>query len=123
MKYKKIAIIFVVIIAIILILILKNNNPETSQFYPPCLIYKFTGLKCAGCGITRATHHLLNFNFKAAFYYNPLIYLFLIYTLFYLNICIIQRIKKITINNKIVLYPTYFLLAITVFFMIIRNII
>ncbi|MBE6760797.1 MAG: DUF2752 domain-containing protein [Ruminococcaceae bacterium] len=38
----------------------------------PCIFYKLTGLKCAGCGNTRAAIALLTLDFKGMFYYNPL---------------------------------------------------
>ncbi len=41
-------------------------------FFPPCRFYEMTGLRCPGCGATRATHHLLHFRVGAAFYHNAL---------------------------------------------------
>ena len=35
-----------------------------------CPIYKFTGLLCGGCGITRMCSALIHLDFAAAFYYN-----------------------------------------------------
>ncbi len=37
-----------------------------------CPIKFLTGISCAGCGMTRAWFHALQFNFRAAFYYHPL---------------------------------------------------
>lgn len=53
-------------------LILFWVNPETIRIYIPCLINKYTGLYCPGCGATRALHHLLHGRFLWAFRYNPL---------------------------------------------------
>ena len=38
----------------------------------PCLFYRLTGLKCPGCGNTRAALSLLRLDFSAAFFYNPM---------------------------------------------------
>lgn len=37
-----------------------------------CPIKLFTGVSCAGCGMTRAYFSLLHLNFRDAFYYHPL---------------------------------------------------
>ena len=39
----------------------------------PCLFYVVTGLHCPGCGVTRMSVALLQFNFKKAFYYHPVL--------------------------------------------------
>ena len=46
-----------------------SSNPG---YFPKCRFYEVTGLRCAGCGATRATHHLLHGNLGSAFYYNSL---------------------------------------------------
>ena len=38
----------------------------------PCLLQKYTGLLCPGCGNSRAAISLLKFDFMGAFAYNPL---------------------------------------------------
>lgn len=43
-----------------------------ATFLPPCLFHKTTGLHCAGCGMTRATHAALHGRFFEAFLHNPL---------------------------------------------------
>ena len=52
--------------------IVYSNDPLRAGFFPPCLLYKWTGYYCAGCGSTRATHHLLHGRVWAAFRFNPL---------------------------------------------------
>ncbi|MGM0607198.1 MAG: DUF2752 domain-containing protein [Candidatus Muiribacteriota bacterium] len=37
-----------------------------------CLIKKFTGHNCPGCGTTRAFYSILHFNFLKAYKYNKL---------------------------------------------------
>lgn len=41
----------------------------------PCIFNKITGFYCPGCGMSRAVHHLLHFNFIEAFKYNALIFI------------------------------------------------
>ena len=38
----------------------------------PCVLYEATGLKCGGCGLTRAAVSLLRLDFAAAFSYHAL---------------------------------------------------
>lgn len=45
------------------------------QWHPPlprCLFHDWTGLHCAGCGMTRATYALLDGRLADAFRFNPL---------------------------------------------------
>ena len=39
-----------------------------------CPIRFFTGICCAGCGMTRAAFSLLKLDFASAFYFNPLVF-------------------------------------------------
>lgn len=132
-KYLKYIIIFLVVLIIIqlgieLLITLKYVNPATTNIFLPCILYKLTGLQCAGCGITRATHQILNLNFKEAFILNPLIFIYAIFVIYLvIKAAILKILKKdIDITNifkkdiKIILYIA---LVITVFFMIIRNIV
>lgn len=121
-KYKYRIIILVIIFVLPCIFMLKKFNPENVNFYPPCLVYEFTGFKCAGCGMTRAIHNLLNFKFKTAFEYNPLLFLLIIYVIYYIIIFGLYKLKKIIKTEKLVLIPLYILLFLTILFMILRNI-
>ena len=67
-----IIIIVVSIIAIIGLIMVKNHNPEEANFFIPCMFNKVTGLKCPGCGMTRAIHEILHFNFFQSIKYNIL---------------------------------------------------
>lgn len=72
-KKKRNSIIFISILAIIACIgavIVKKYNPEEHSFFIPCIFYKLTGIKCAGCGMTRAIHNLLNGRIKEAIWYN-----------------------------------------------------
>ena len=43
--------------------------------FPSCLFLTLTGLYCPGCGLTRALHALVHFDFARAMAMNPLIVL------------------------------------------------
>lgn len=45
----------------------------------PCILYRITGLQCAGCGLTRAFSAVMRLDLSASFAYNPLWPLFLGY--------------------------------------------
>ena len=57
-----------------LIILYKIFDPLQYFFFPKCPIKSLTGLDCPGCGGQRATHLLLNGEFKAAFFQNPLLF-------------------------------------------------
>ena len=40
--------------------LLRGNEPRGQAFFPKCQFHQVTGMQCAGCGSTRAGHHLLN---------------------------------------------------------------
>lgn len=72
-KKKRNSVIFISILAIVACIgavIVKKYNPEEHSFFIPCIFYKLTGIKCAGCGMTRAIHNLLNGRIKEAIWYN-----------------------------------------------------
>lgn len=118
----KIFFIFCILLFVIFVLyILKNNNPETTSKFPPCFFYKFIGIKCAGCGLTRATYYILNLNFKKAFFFNPLIFLYIAYIIYFNFRYIICKMlkKKISLDNYTC--SLSIVLIISVLFVIVRN--
>lgn len=68
----KIKLLGTLIVVLILVIIFRQYDPTLFNFYPKCIIKSVTRYQCPGCGIQRATYHLLNFNFKKAFILNPL---------------------------------------------------
>ncbi len=121
-KYRYLIIFFTISIVIVALIILKYNNPEKTNIFPPCLVYKFTGIKCAGCGMTRAVHYLLNFEIKKAFVFNPLLFVYIIYFLYLALKYIILKKSGKRINQNYYIMSLYIILIVTVLFMIFRNI-
>jgi len=50
-------------------------EPGRTGFFPLCPFRSLTGLRCPGCGTTRALHQLLHGHALAAFELNPLLLL------------------------------------------------
>lgn len=65
--------VFLVALAAAGVWFVKAVDPMRSGLYPPCLFHAVTGLWCAGCGMARALHDLLNGHIWAAFRMNPLV--------------------------------------------------
>lgn len=51
-------------------------NPSNVNFFPVCPLYKFTGIHCPGCGLTRAFHALFHGDVLGALHYNALLPVF-----------------------------------------------
>lgn len=77
-----------------------------------CFFKQVTGISCPACGMTRAFHSILNFNFLNAFYYNILsipLFIFivssviiLIYEIFTNKFEYISKLLKM-LSNKFIL--------------------
>ena len=74
---KKIIALLLIAAVFILAAIIYTNPPGENKFYPPCIVKKFTGFDCAGCGSTRATYQLLHGNILKAADYNCMLLLML----------------------------------------------
>ena len=66
-------ILLVVALLLVFGLIYYSLDPSQSGLFPQCVILKFTGYKCPGCGSQRAIHALLNGDVAGAFRYNALL--------------------------------------------------
>ena len=109
------------VIAIFGIVLVKNYNPEEESFFIPCIFNKLTGLKCAGCGMTRAMHHLVNGRIGKAIWYNLMIVpgaFVLLYSSYrYMK----YIIKDEPMVNKTLDYTLKIFLVVIIIFMISRN--
>lgn len=87
----------------------------------PCIFHKITGLYCPGCGITRMFVSIFKLNIYQAFRYNPLVFILLIISLFYLLVDALKyKISKVHIALPKSIYIV--LLIIVIGFGILRNI-
>ncbi len=57
------------------LIVLGGSHPDQLSVTPICPWYAATGLRCTGCGMTRALHLLLQGQFLEALRLNPLIVL------------------------------------------------
>lgn len=90
----------------------------------PCLFHKFTGLLCPGCGITRMILAILHLDFKSAFQYNQVVFIFSPIILYFIIRLYVSWLKsenyKLSLIENIVVY---IMLTILLIFGIVRNII
>ncbi len=89
-----------------------------------CPFYTLTHLYCPGCGITRMLFSLLHFDLKAAFSYNPLLFILLPFFFFYYiytNVIFIFN-KENTLKKYMTKPVKVMLLVVVVLFGILRNI-
>lgn len=123
---KKISLISVLIIGFFIligIVLVAIFNPEEYDFFPQCILYQTTGLKCAGCGMTRAMHYLFTGNIKKSIDYNIMIVPLIIvlgYSLFRYIMYIIK--DEQIVNKRLEIILKTFLVSLIIFIFI-RNII
>lgn len=90
----------------------------------PCLFHKITGLLCPGCGITRMILAILHLDFKSAFQYNTVIFVFSPVIIYFIIRLYISWLKsesyKLSLLENIVVY---IMLIVLLIFGIIRNLI
>lgn len=68
----KIGWIFLILGSILYILV-KVSHISAGSFLLPCLVHKYTGLYCPGCGGTRAFTFLMDGHFLKSLYYHPVV--------------------------------------------------
>ena len=111
-KYKITILTFIISVLNILFLYLVGYE---------CPWKKYFDIDCAGCGATRMVIALLHFEFYQAFRYNPLMFVLLILTIFYLLylfVCKIINVSFYKFNSNWL----WALLIIIVLFTIVRNV-
>ena len=93
-KYLKVLLIQLLIL-LVLAFIFVFVNSSLINFIPPCFWQENYGLSCPSCGSTRCVINLINCNFHDAFFYNPFLFILIVY-LFLLDLLYIIN----TISNK-----------------------
>ena len=122
MKKRLFKIIRIYIVLLIVFISYYFINKYTG-FYIPCIFRLVTGYLCPGCGITSCLFSILKLDFKSAFNYNPLVFIYLPFIIayfIYLSYLYIYD-KKDKILVKIPNYYLYILIIITILYGIIRN--
>jgi len=115
---KKLQLILFYFLTTLTIIVLYSFNPANSSgIYPPSLTRELGGFYCAGCGMLRSLHQLLNGNIKTALRLNPLLiislpyfcYWFIPYFLKYFYNLDTYRIRhqSIQLTSAIVIYLIY----------------
>lgn len=84
-----------------------------------CIIKNISGIPCPGCGMTRAGHSLLKFDFSNALYYNAMIFLVII--VFLIILFKNTFTKKIYSNNLfwwmcIIIFISYYIFRMIMYF-------
>ena len=61
-------------LALLVIPLLPLNLIDNTSF---CIIYHITGLRCPGCGMSRAVYHAMHLDFAGAYKFNMLVVIIL----------------------------------------------
>ena len=123
-KFLKLILIQIIILIVLMLTILFIKS-TLIHLVPNCYWQENYGIICPSCGSTRCVINLINGNFKVSFFYNPFLFILIIY-LFLLDLIYIIN----TIWNKKYLesfYPKWYYIivyfSLWVFYTIIINII
>ena len=122
-----------VLLGIGLVFIYRIDPGETRVI--PCYVYELFHVYCAGCGLTRALHALVNFRFLAALRNNFLIYPFVLCGLFVYVSYFAKQLFGVDANGKVIRWLQRYLgvqqftmkmlvviLGLVVVFFVVRNI-
>jgi hypothetical protein len=93
--------------------------------FPKCPFFLVTGFECPGCGSQRAIHQILHGNISKAFFYNPLMVLFIPYMLTGWLFEVIPVSKNVLKWRKRLfgIKAIYIILSLIIIFWFVRNII
>ena len=122
-KARTILINMSIIILFIMLVFICKYLYEAYNIGFDCVVNRFTGLYCSGCGMTRAVYSLIQLDFYQAFRYNVLsIILLPIIVLCVLFEIYAKVFDKTNIMNRIPSWIWYTIAIVVVVFGIIRNI-
>lgn len=99
------------------------HSPE-EKVWLVCLVKKFTGLYCPGCGAGRACYSILHGHFYQAFRYNSLLIILLPFLGIYYVLCGVEWVVcgRERISRYIPQWIPYVVLIIVLLYGIVRNI-
>lgn len=123
-KLESIVLILLPLVALVMLCYLFFHNPVEKSIFPKCIILKYTGLYCPGCGGTRATYYLAHGDLLKAFGFNQLYVIFLPFMayLYILNFGIKINGKAIMPMPRMDLKFCIILIIIFIVFCVLRNI-
>ena len=99
-------------------------GPGLDGWGPKCLLHEWTGLHCAGCGMTRAASHLLHGRLWEAFRMNPLMVALLPLVAVGMGLEIAGWVRgagRPTPRLRLGMWGTIALLVVLILFMVLRN--
>lgn len=85
---------WITVLALYLIAAVSMRFAGIADIFPSCIVSKIIGRSCPGCGLTRAGISMLKLDFKAAWNFNPMIFLFVPAALYFLIADIRSFYKK-----------------------------
>ncbi|MDO4608238.1 MAG: DUF2752 domain-containing protein [Clostridia bacterium] len=86
----------------------------------PCFIYRYTGMRCPACGITRMFFALAKFDIPLSFSCNPVMFILLIAWNIVAFLCFFTKIRLV--KSRFFLYTLlYTSLASLFIFFLVRN--
>lgn len=97
-------------------------DPTTTGFFPVCPLYAITGIACPGCGLTRGFHALFHGDILAAFDYNALFPLWILFFGFFAASLVLVVVRGKGLSMKLLkpgLLWTFFILLFV--FAVLRN--
>jgi hypothetical protein len=97
-------------------------DPARRGVFPPCPFRALTGWWCPGCGMTRATHHLLHGDVIGALRYNALLpFVLALITVAWLDWYSRSAGRRGVLPRHIPAWVTGTAIAITIAFGVVRN--
>jgi hypothetical protein len=103
---------------------LYRAGPGMNGWGPKCLLHEWTGLHCAGCGMTRAASHMLHGRLWEAFRLNPVMVPLLPFVATGIGLEIAAWVRgpeRRTWRLRPGLWGSVSLLVVIILFMVLRN--
>ncbi len=98
-------------------------DPSKESFFPVCPLYRFTGIACPGCGLTRGFHALFHGDIPAALGYNAMIPVFsVLLGFFFVSMLLFAVRGKGLGGGKVPAKALWAILVIAGIFSVVRNI-
>lgn len=101
------------IVAIVLAVLAVNLLLKISS---GCLIREITGIPCPACGLTRAAFSLMRFDFAAAWYNNPGIFILPVAVMLTLHLPLFEKRKPIITFILLLLFAFIVIYAVRLAF-------